>query len=235
MLLRRSLPILSRSFRCFANEAEAQKLVVLTPSNIEMLKRTPLDAVRSARERVKRINSDYLLKKQDIPTIKPTVKEAFDTYNHPFLVEGAEAKLWPFAEQLLSPSQLQNELGEMLSRYPHVTLEDRIEMVAFLLLVKKEEWFKEDRAYKTFKDVITDAYNNAVKILPELPARPPIQPELLNAVQVVQPELNMSDEELKENIRKTPIDHEAIEAEANEYIKKIMNMPQDPPSKSWFY
>jgi hypothetical protein len=156
------------SYRGFATR-------ILTPEIVQKLGVTPLDAVRNARERIKRISDSYNMEQQGTFVCTSSTRVSHDTYDYPFLTKPAELELWKYLRQKVPVTPMEIEVADIASKIEmNPTFTDRIELFAFFQLLIREKWISYEvatsleSAYAKFR-----AEGEKITVLPEIPQKDP--------------------------------------------------------------
>jgi len=146
--------MLSRTlFRYLPFTRSYSSLTILNQSAVDCLSKSPLDAVKAARERIARVIQAIDTAKAKVSVVIPTTKEEIDTSYHPFLEQPEHVELWAHPDVLAlrgkgssnglldgQAEAILKELKEFKIRGPNLSFEDKVELYAFITLVKKLGW-----------------------------------------------------------------------------------------------
>jgi len=160
-----SLSVQNRT-RGFSSQATQPK-PFLTEGDIAFLQTNPLVGVDRANERIDRVNDQFQKRSGKKNVVLPTVKNASDSYQHPFVTD---AKAGIIFDQLLKSSDpVLAELDQMEEKSPNIQLEDTIELHAFISAVidSMKAVLPKDEQPTSLKDLQKDAYSAALKAQPQ--------------------------------------------------------------------
>jgi len=158
--------------RLYSSEAEEEPKI-LTSTVIDARRKNPYnEGINDANERIKRVNDYNARLEGRVSSVRPTVKFAFDTFDHPF-VTGYDAGL--IFDELQKRDPVFAEINSYKEKFPYFELKDTISLQCFMSsILESLSTNSKSIKPKTLTEIQEEAWNRSQKVLAKIPA--PVKP-----------------------------------------------------------